>query len=565
MKLFGRDVTDVNTTLDTFTHVSQKSGAPVGALISQVRTFGPVFKNANISLDETVGFMGAMETAGVDITRVMPAINASLRKAATEGVTDLRGHLGDLIESIRDTESGTDALSIATEAFGAEGAQRMTAAIRSGALPALDELSTMFGDTTGAVERTYEEGKTWRDTLREMKDGALAYLGPGGDMVGAIGSAASGLALAGPGMLGWIKGLKLATLAQKGFNLAMKLNPIGLVVTALVIVGAAIYTWRDQIWDFLNGAWGGFISGLVTGYNKIADIIPGMERIAVVAKDEIAPDVAAATLSIADLSREAKAAADVAKDDLAPDVAAATLSIADLSREAKAAADVAKDDLAPDVAAATLNIADLSREAKAASGKLATDDTSLVAGLEAADKVADDFITTVKDLPEYVGTAVNSIGKSGALGGDFLRSGADLGTQYSKAFAAGFVTSGPGGVVTVLPMAIVGGLGSPSLGKSFADSGLQSAGKWSTNFFSTMSSAFEGGGGLMGGFKSLVSQGFGSMFLAEGEASAGGFIGKMQEKFTQLGGIPLVGPLLAQFGPALLGGIAKLAGKVWMV
>ena len=111
MKLFGRDITDVNTTLDTFTHVSQASGAPVGALISQVRTFGPVFKNANISLDETVGFMGAMETAGVDITRVMPAINASLRKAATEGVTDLRGHLGDLIESIRDTESGTDALS----------------------------------------------------------------------------------------------------------------------------------------------------------------------------------------------------------------------------------------------------------------------------------------------------------------------------------------------------------------------------------------------------------------------------------------------------------------------
>ena len=88
MKLFGRDITDVNSTLDTFAHVSQASGAPVGALISQVRTFGPVFKNANVSLDETVGFMGAMETAGVDVTRVMPAINASLRKASLGGVTD---------------------------------------------------------------------------------------------------------------------------------------------------------------------------------------------------------------------------------------------------------------------------------------------------------------------------------------------------------------------------------------------------------------------------------------------------------------------------------------------
>ena len=151
----------------------------------------------------------------------------------------------------------------------------------------------------------------------------------------------------------------------------------------------------------------------------------------------------------------------------------------------------------------------------------------------------------------------------GALGGDFLRSGVDLGMQYSKAFAAGFVTAGPGGVATVLPMAIVGGLGSPSLGKSFAESGLSSATTWSTNFFSTMSSAFEGGGGFMGGIKSLATQGFGSLFLAEGATAAGGFLGSMQGVFTALGGIPLVGPLLQQFGPALLKGIGKLAGKVW--
>ena len=59
------------------------------------------------------GSWGAMETAGVDITRVMPAINASMRKAATEGVEDLRGHLGGLIEGIRDAETGTDALALA--------------------------------------------------------------------------------------------------------------------------------------------------------------------------------------------------------------------------------------------------------------------------------------------------------------------------------------------------------------------------------------------------------------------------------------------------------------------
>ena len=66
-------------------------------------------------------------------------------------------------------------------------------------------------------------------------------------MAGALGSTVSGLALAGPQMLKWIKGVKLATIAQKAFNFAMRLNPIGLVVTALVLAGLAIWKFRDEI------------------------------------------------------------------------------------------------------------------------------------------------------------------------------------------------------------------------------------------------------------------------------------------------------------------------------
>ena len=39
----------------------------------------------------------------------------------------------------------------------------------------------------------------------------------------------------------------------------MNLNPIALAVTAIALAGVAIYTWRDQIWEFLNGAWNGLI------------------------------------------------------------------------------------------------------------------------------------------------------------------------------------------------------------------------------------------------------------------------------------------------------------------
>ena len=118
-------------------------------------------------------------------------------------------------------------------------------------------------------------------------------------------------------------------------------------------------------------------------------------------------------------------------------------------------------------------------------------------------------------MPVYVGQAVNSIGALGAVGGDFLRSAGPLGTQYSEAFAAGFVTSGPGGVVTVLPMTIVGALDDPSIEQSFEESGLASGTSWTDsyrevvspdNIGATIARAFEGAGGFWGAIKSLASQ-----------------------------------------------------------
>ena len=112
--------------------------------------------------------------------------------------------------------------------------------------------------------------------------------------------------------------------------------------------------------------------------------------------------------------------------------------------------------------------------------------------------------------------------------------------------------------------------------------------RWAEGFFGTLSRAFEGGGGFIGGLKSLVSTGFGQLFSVAGGGAGGaftdalknvfsgsGFLGKiagplkkaggLMSKVMSLGisGVPLVGPLLATFGPALLKGIGSLAGKVW--
>ena len=81
----------------------------------------------------------------------------------------------------------------------------------------------------------------------------------------------------------------------------------------------------------------------------------------------------------------------------------------------------------------------------------------------------------------------------------------------------------------------------------------------------TFANAFAGGGGFLGGLQSVMTQGWSKLFLKEGEEQAGGFLGTMQGMFSKLGGVPLVGPLLAAFGPALIAGLGKLAGKAWTV
>ena len=244
MKSFGKDFhADERGARYAHDRGSKPAVASTPGLVSSMTTFGRVLKNANLSLEETVGFFGSMETAGVDITRVMPALNMSLRRAATEGVQDLRGHLGGLIESIRNAETGADALSIATTAFGAEGAQRMTSAIRTGALPALDELVTMYGDSTGALESTYEAGRQWRDVLREQKDALLAQIGPYGDVLGAVGSMVAGL---GTFFIAFPAGAGLVSKAAAAMWTAIT-GPVGLVIAALVAVGVAVYVFRDDI------------------------------------------------------------------------------------------------------------------------------------------------------------------------------------------------------------------------------------------------------------------------------------------------------------------------------
>ena len=160
---------------------------------------------------------------------------------------------------------------------GLRGAMSETMAeVDTGVIPTVQSLAVQLGDTTGAVERTFEASRTWRDVLGEVKNAASAYLGPAGDMLAGIGGLSVGLAQIIPMLAGTKLGIAAVALATKAWNLVMSLNPIGLVIAAIGLGVAAYLRWKDSINEFLQKGWNLFVGAIEDAINflrPLADFI----------------------------------------------------------------------------------------------------------------------------------------------------------------------------------------------------------------------------------------------------------------------------------------------------
>ena len=174
-------VEEGNILLDKMLKIAMDTGIGFGALNRALIKFSPVMRLAGFNTAETAELFGRLHSVGLDVRRVMPGINAALRRWSEEG-KDARTELGHLIETIRTAETQTEALAIATEIFGAEGAVRMTIAIRDGIF-AIDDLGVTLEGTEGLIKRTADETRTFGEKLGILADRAGMALIPLGDLL----------------------------------------------------------------------------------------------------------------------------------------------------------------------------------------------------------------------------------------------------------------------------------------------------------------------------------------------------------------------------------------------
>lgn len=162
--------------LDTLFVATQNYGVSLQGIMGHLNSYGPILQNAGFEMEEAIGFFSQLEAGGISVSRVMPALNASFRNWAAEGKNS-KEELQNVVEEIKNTEDAQEALALASDVFGAQGAQRLTTAIRNGTLE-LEDLTGALEDSEGAIGSASEETMSFGEHWELFKNNILVELEP---------------------------------------------------------------------------------------------------------------------------------------------------------------------------------------------------------------------------------------------------------------------------------------------------------------------------------------------------------------------------------------------------
>ncbi len=186
LKAFGIEAEDAGAQTDFLFRLTQKFGGSLGKITRATSEYGTVLKNAGFTMAQSADLFARLEASGISVSRVMPGLNAAFRRFAAAGL-EPKAALEAVIVAMKNAESETKALTIATDAFGAEGAQRMTTAVRGGIIPALDELGQGLLEAQGAIEDTTKASETFTDKIGiAFNKLSVAFGGVGGGFLDSL-------------------------------------------------------------------------------------------------------------------------------------------------------------------------------------------------------------------------------------------------------------------------------------------------------------------------------------------------------------------------------------------
>lgn len=154
LKAYGGDIEDADKLLGYLAKQSQLTGIDTGTLMSSLEQNGAVLREMGFDVQESTALLASFEANGVDASAAMTGFKKAIANGAKEG-KDANTVISEMVDSIQNASTDTEALAIATELFGTRGAVVMADGIRNGRIN-LDDLSDSLDNYGNVVGDTFE-------------------------------------------------------------------------------------------------------------------------------------------------------------------------------------------------------------------------------------------------------------------------------------------------------------------------------------------------------------------------------------------------------------------------
>ena len=175
-KIEGEDVSDA---MDHLFQVSQATGIGMNDLADQAATSSAVAQQLGWSFEETTGFIGELDKAGLNSTSMMSGLSRSLANLAEDGEepADAFNRVTGEISGFLEEGDKASAMDLASEAFGTRNATQFIQALEDGTMN-MEALGEVSGMTEDSILKAGEETKTFSEQWQLFKNNVMVALEP---------------------------------------------------------------------------------------------------------------------------------------------------------------------------------------------------------------------------------------------------------------------------------------------------------------------------------------------------------------------------------------------------
>lgn len=304
---FGMEASEASRVVNVLAAGSRAGGAEVVDLSESFKVAGAAANAAGVSIEETAGALEVLAQnntkgaeAGTAMRNMLVAMQTRLGIDISQ--TGFVGGLQIIQEELDKMQSPVERTTFLAKAFGRE--NMVAAQFLLSNADAVEEMTTAVTGTNSAMEQAEIRNDTWAHKMEvaraKIDDVLISMSSLSGSllpMAGIIGeqvSKFSGLipiiSSASKMLQGFSVKTALATVAQKGLNVALTANPIGAVVAAIAaLVAAVVYAYNhfegfrksvQEAWGKLQALWSMLYERLKPAFDLIGKLVGGAIKIA---------------------------------------------------------------------------------------------------------------------------------------------------------------------------------------------------------------------------------------------------------------------------------------------